>query len=237
MKLPYEGKIYISSPYGSRILNGQPDWHPGLDLVGQTEKIVRAPCDGKIVSSIMVPNYHNGDRTWEWGNYIRLDGEGYSIFMCHLNQRMVSAGDIVKAGQPIGIEGNTGYSFGQHCHFEIRKDGCAVNPYPILGIPTGAGYYYTNTFNEVEQNGNDTNIPAKEEDDDMITQEQFNLMFHQALLDLAKEPASKGWGEEAMIWAEKEGLIKGDENGNTMPRKPITREEFATVLKRYDEKR
>lgn len=71
----------------------------------------------------------------------------------------------------------------------------------------------------------------------MITQEQFNAMLKQAFIDLANEPASKGWGEDAIRWAEKEGLIKGNEYGNTMPRKPITREEMATVLKRYDEKK
>lgn len=61
--------------------------------------------------------------------------------MCHMAERKVEVGQAVKAGDIIGIEGNTGYSFGSHCHFEVRKNGVSVDPTPYLGIANGAGTY------------------------------------------------------------------------------------------------
>ena len=47
-----------------------------------------------------------------------------------------------------------------------------------------------------------------------------------------KSQAVSEWAKDAMDWAIKMGFIKGDENGNLMPRDPITREQFAVVLHR-----
>jgi hypothetical protein len=54
-------------------------------------------------------------------------------------QRKVKVGDRVKAGDEVGIEGSTGKSSGNHCHFEIRKGGKSVNPCTYLGIPNAWG--------------------------------------------------------------------------------------------------
>lgn len=137
MVLPYKsGTVRVSSCYGWRTLDGKREWHNGVDLVGSDKTIV-APCDGVIGNSTIITDPTN--RTSEWGNYIRIDaGGGLMIYLCHMAQRLVKTGQRVKAGDVIGIEGSTGKSRGSHCHFEIRKNGVAVDPTPYLGIPNSA---------------------------------------------------------------------------------------------------
>ncbi len=147
----YSGKFRVTSPFGQRVLNGKPDDHRGMDVVGITDKHVCAVVGGRVVSSMMVTD--KSDRTWEWGNYVRVDGDdGRRYYYCHLAKRLVSVGRRVEAGQHIGIEGNTGYSFGSHCHFEVRDGaGNSINPAPVLGIPNVAGTYGTDWRAEVQE--------------------------------------------------------------------------------------
>lgn len=73
--------------------------------------------------------------------------------------------------------------------------------------------------------------PVEEEDDGEMTQEKFNKMMDKWLAEQAqKEPAA--WSKDARTWAESKGYITGDENGNKMYKKPITREELVQVLYR-----
>ncbi len=141
--LPYQsGKVKLTSKFGTRILNNKSDWHNGVDLQG-TDKILVSPCDGVIGSSTRI--YDKTNRTWEWGEYVRIDRvDGLQIFMCHMAERRVKVGDVVKAGDVVGVEGNTGYSFGPHVHFEVRKNGNPVNPCPYLGVENTA---WTMTIN------------------------------------------------------------------------------------------
>lgn len=143
MRLPYQNEACrVSSPYGERTLNGVPGWHNGIDLVGlDGDRVLVAPCAGVIRTSTLIPK-NDTDDTWEWGNYIRLDtNDGYVVFMCHMAERRVKAGQTVKAGDIVGIQGNTGYSFGEHCHFEVRRNGVVVNPAILLGIQNKVGIY------------------------------------------------------------------------------------------------
>lgn len=135
--LPYNGKVKVESRYGYRVLNGETNWHNGIDLVGMDSKIIISPCDGVVRSSTIITDKTN--KTWEWGNYIRIDCEDVSVFLCHLSERYVNVGDTVKTGQPIGKEGNTGYSFGSHCHFETRRSGTPFDPTTLLHIYNGYG--------------------------------------------------------------------------------------------------
>ena len=140
MRLPYkDGKVTLTSKFGWRVINGANDNHKGIDLVG-TNKILTAPCDGVIGASTMITNKNN--LTWQWGNYVRIDTpDGLQIYMCHMKERKVKVGDKVKTGDVIGIEGNTGYSLGSHCHFEVRKNGVSINPCELLGIPNVWGVH------------------------------------------------------------------------------------------------
>lgn len=129
----------MTSPYGMR--NGS--MHHGIDLVGETDINVYAPCDGTIGASTIVTDKTN--RTWEWGNFVRIDTEDkkHSIFLCHLKSRTATVGQKVKKGDKIGVMGNTGRSFGSHTHYEVRKYGIStkVNPADFIGIPNRVGTY------------------------------------------------------------------------------------------------
>ena len=140
MKLPYKsGTVTLTSKFGLRWLFGKLEDHKGIDLVG-TEKVLTAPCDGVVGVSTMLDPATDKTRTWEWGNYVRIDTpDGLNVYMCHMSERKVKVGDRVKAGDEVGIEGSTGKSTGSHCHFEIRKNGKSVNPCTYLGIPNAWG--------------------------------------------------------------------------------------------------
>ena len=71
--------------------------------------------------------------------------------------------------------------------------------------------------------------PIDSEEDFMNNQEKFNEMLQVAFKDLGKlDPAN--WSQEARDWAESNGYIKGDENGNKQYKKPTTREELVQIL-------
>lgn len=136
----YSGKYKVTSPYGQRLLNGVREHHAGVDVVGLANKYICAVAPGVVGASLIITDKSN--RTWEWGNYVRVDGDdGRKYFYCHLDKRLVSPGKRVKVGDHLGIEGNTGYSFGSHCHFEVRENGKAVDPTPFLRIPNKTGTY------------------------------------------------------------------------------------------------
>ncbi len=66
-----------------------------------------------------------------YGNYVKINhGNGVVTLVAHLkyDSIKVKVGDKVKTGDVIGIMGNTGYSFGVHCHYEVIINGAKVNP-------------------------------------------------------------------------------------------------------------
>ena len=137
MQLPYKGDVRVSSPFGWRTMNGERVYHKGIDLVG-TEKTVRAVVGGVVGQSILITDPKN--RTSEWGNYVRVDGEdGRLYYYCHLSKRLVDRGAKVSVGDAIGIEGSTGKSTGSHLHFEVRENGTSIDPTKILGIKNAVG--------------------------------------------------------------------------------------------------
>ena len=147
----YSGKFKVTSKFGTRVLNGKPDDHRGIDVVGITDKYVCAVVSGRVAASTIITD--KSDRTWEWGNYVRVDGDdGKRYYYCHLSKRLVTVGRRVKAGDYLGIEGNTGYSFGNLCHFEVRdRAGNSVNPSTFLGIPNACGTYGEDWRGEVQK--------------------------------------------------------------------------------------
>ena len=68
-----------------------------------------------------------------------------------------------------------------------------------------------------------------------MTQAQFDAMMDDYLKRLQKAEPSE-WSEDAREWAEKEGLIKGDENGDKQYKMFVTREQMAVFMKRLAER-
>ena len=146
----YNGKFKVTSPFGMRVLNGEREDHRGIDVVGLGDKHICAVVGGTVVSSTIITDRSN--LTWQWGNYVCVLGEdGRRYYYCHMERRLVSVGQRVNAGDHLGIEGNTGYSFGTHCHFEVRENGVSIDPAPFLGIPNMVGTYGTDWRAEVQR--------------------------------------------------------------------------------------
>lgn len=138
--LLYQGDYTITSPFGPRVLtNGDARPHKGIDAVGIGNKNVVAPTNGRVVTShiITAKNDPVWKDTWQWGHYVKMDDlNGYYLFFCHLSKRIARAGQTLAKGQLLGVEGETGYSFGSHLHFEVRRksDGISIDPMEYLKI-------------------------------------------------------------------------------------------------------
>ena len=75
--------------------------------------------------------------------------------------------------------------------------------------------------------------------EDVMTQEQFNVMFQEAVKKYQTPPVPDNtpaeWEREGVEWAMRPGLLKGDDIGNLMLHSPITRAQFCVMLKRYND--
>ena len=121
--------LVVSSPYGSRVhpIAGQPSFHAGIDLEAPLEQPVRAAEVGTVVFSAWNGGY---------GKVIELQHDAHwATRYGHLDVLLVRPGTVVKKGQVIGLSGNTGMSTGPHVHFELRRDGDALDPEYFLELP------------------------------------------------------------------------------------------------------
>ena len=131
-----EQQFEISQGFGPSDLDGEPPFagydhfHLGLDLAAPENATVSAAADGVVV---IVGTPTTVGRYMGFGNFIVVaHGGQVDTIYGHLNQALVKAGEVVHAGQPIGLEGSTGYSTGPHLHFETHAGGQPVDPAPYL---------------------------------------------------------------------------------------------------------
>ncbi len=114
-------KVEVSSEYGMRKhpISGQMKNHNGLDLSshGQRLPVFATEDAGKVVK---VGNQKEGAGNYVTIEYDRADGTKIQATYMHLSEVGVKENDIVKAGQTIGVSGNTGGSTGVHLHFETK---------------------------------------------------------------------------------------------------------------------
>lgn len=104
---------------------GTRTFHEGIDLAAPAGSAILAAAPGKIVFSGINSNY---------GLMAEIDhGQGIKTRYAHAQSFFVRSGDLVRAGQQIGLVGNSGRSTGSHLHFEIRIHGIAQNPQKFLG--------------------------------------------------------------------------------------------------------
>ncbi len=107
----------INSPFGPR-------WgrqHEGLDIKVYIGDTIRAAFDGKV----RICKYNGSG----YGYYIVIrHPNGLETLYGHLSKQIVKKDQVVRAGDPIGLGGNTGKSSGSHLHFETRVLGQPINP-------------------------------------------------------------------------------------------------------------
>lgn len=115
----------MSSTFGYRSIFGSYSYHSGLDLSVPYGTPVKASDGGTVA--------YAGFNSGGYGNLVIIDhGNGERTYYGHNSSLVVNVGDKVYQGQLIAKAGSTGRSTGNHCHFEIRINGTAVNPRPYL---------------------------------------------------------------------------------------------------------
>ena len=103
-------------------------FHYGVDLAMPTGEPIYAAFDGVVRFSKYNRSY---------GNLVVIHHtNGLETYYAHLSKRHVTPGTQVRAGDIIGLCGNTGRSYGSHLHFEIRYEGNAMNPENVMDCTT-----------------------------------------------------------------------------------------------------
>ena len=119
---PLDPKLVTEWP-GPR--DGGSWWHYGTDFGVPVNTALKACFDGEVV-------FAGGDGATGVMNGVRANGEGLTVGILrddgllarygHMNRIDVREGQQVKAGGYIGLSGNTGFTTGPHCHWELRWD-------------------------------------------------------------------------------------------------------------------
>ncbi|MBA4181362.1 MAG: hypothetical protein C0506_12295 [Anaerolinea sp.] len=115
----------VSDPFGTD--RGGGTYHTGidLDLYSYRNSPIYAACDGTVIATEYL--------TYSYGYHVIIDcGEGWTTLYAHMSAILVSPGQRVSAGTQVGVSGVTGFTTGEHLHFEIRFNGGYVDPAKYL---------------------------------------------------------------------------------------------------------
>lgn len=115
-------KGWMSSRFGRRTdpFSGRMSWHNGVDFAGQRGSDIIAVAAGVVTWS--------ADR-YGYGLMVEINhGGGFTTRYAHNEENLVQVGDVVQKGQVIARMGSSGRSTGPHVHFEVYKNGRAVDP-------------------------------------------------------------------------------------------------------------
>lgn len=116
----------ITDAFGYRPRRGR--MHNGMDVKVQIGDTIRAAFDGKV----RVSDYERRG----YGHYLVIRHQnGLETVYGHMSKKLVAENQVVHAGEPIGLGGNTGRSTGSHLHFETRLAGRAINPALLFDFP------------------------------------------------------------------------------------------------------
>ncbi|HYE68886.1 MAG TPA: M23 family metallopeptidase [Anaerovoracaceae bacterium] len=141
MNSPLHGKFRVSQKHKGVS-------HKGIDLVGVDSKEIHATVDGVV--EVAKWDIKSGttkiDPDYGMGQYVRIKGDdtNYMYYFGHISELLTSAGQRVKKGDVIGIEGSSGNATGSHVHYEIRKttsNTTFLNVSELSGIPNELGTY------------------------------------------------------------------------------------------------
>ena len=140
---------HVTSAYGWR-------WgrmHKGIDLKLYVGDTVRAAFTGKISTTAY--------QAKGYGYYVRIRHvNGFETVYGHLKKILVKPNQIVKAGDPIALGGNTGRSTGPHLHFETKLMGMTINPAEIFDFKNQVAHTDTYMFYKKKQQNSAVNSYA-----------------------------------------------------------------------------
>ena len=112
------------TPVPSEEIDDNGNGHYGMDIPASRGTPIVASRSGTVMTA-------NGSDDWgySWGYYVSIYHDStYSTLYAHMSSVAVSEGQWVNKGDVIGYVGDTGYSFGDHCHFEVYQNGTRVDP-------------------------------------------------------------------------------------------------------------
>ena len=114
-------KIEITSDYGERIdpFTGKRSRHNGLDLRSSQGDEAYAMMFGQVIKV-------GSDK--RSGKYVTLRHGDFIVSYCHLSKPLVKTGQIVTAGEPVGLTGSTGRSTGPHLHLTLKRGRKILHP-------------------------------------------------------------------------------------------------------------
>jgi murein DD-endopeptidase MepM/ murein hydrolase activator NlpD len=116
----------ITSRFGNRTdpFLGRLALHAGIDFRASTGTQIRSSGAGTVTVA---------GRNGGYGNMVEIDhGDGLTTRYAHLSRVLVKVGDHVEASDPVGLSGTTGRSTGPHLHYEVRRNGKAIDPMRFL---------------------------------------------------------------------------------------------------------
>ncbi len=118
----------VTSKFGFRRhpITGKRSMHMGIDISAKRGSEIVAMADGLVVFS----GRKNG-----YGNIVEIrHANGLETRYAHNQRNIVTEGDLIHKGQVIAKLGSTGRSTGPHVHFEVRRNGEAVDPMRYLDL-------------------------------------------------------------------------------------------------------
>ncbi|MFA1643510.1 M23 family metallopeptidase [Chryseomicrobium imtechense] len=116
-----------TSSFGFRIhpITKKASYHAGDDYGAPMGTLIPAQAAGQVVQAA----YHSLR-----GNYVRIKSGAMERIYQHNARNLVGLGQMIKPGQAVGTVGSTGASTGPHLHYEVLRNGQAINP---KGLATG----------------------------------------------------------------------------------------------------
>lgn len=122
LALPIQDDFRLTSGFGVRAdpMTHQPSLHEGIDFVAPVSTPVVATAPGEVV----VARYSGA-----YGNLVEVaHAEGFVTRYAHLQTLLVQPGDRLRAGDRLGLLGNTGRSTSAHLHYEVLYRGQPMHP-------------------------------------------------------------------------------------------------------------
>lgn len=115
--------LFVTSPFGMRqdpMDKSKQQMHKGIDIRAKHDDVLATENGGKVVA--VNHNANTGGGKSVTVEYARSDGSKVQTTYMHLDSIVVKVGDEVKAGQKLGVSGNTGTrTTGEHLHFGVKN--------------------------------------------------------------------------------------------------------------------